>query len=165
MILNLAKKQVPAETAEHILDCCRLQNSLYFCVFKYARAVKQKVWNEAENRERDWRERACEARLLCHALSISLLILRKNTGLFCSLGFESTRNAFISFNSEINFVQFLYKNVQLTNKIVFAFNKKIRSTFVKYAPSPPPPKKKSRWRGYKRLSPEAWRSLSNHQCY
>ena len=35
---------------------CRLQNSPYFCVFKYARAVKQKVWNEAENRERDWRE-------------------------------------------------------------------------------------------------------------
>ena len=35
---------------------CRLQNSPYFCVFKYARAVKQKVWNEAENRERDWGE-------------------------------------------------------------------------------------------------------------
>ena len=32
----------------------RLQNSPYFCVLKYARAVKQKVWNEAENRERDW---------------------------------------------------------------------------------------------------------------
>ena len=32
----------------------RLQNSPYFCVFKYARAVKQNVWNEAENRERDW---------------------------------------------------------------------------------------------------------------
>ena len=32
----------------------RLQNSPYFCVFKYARAVKQKFWNEAENRERDW---------------------------------------------------------------------------------------------------------------
>ena len=31
----------------------RLQNSPYFCVFKYARAVKQKVWKEAENRERD----------------------------------------------------------------------------------------------------------------
>ena len=31
----------------------RLQNSPYFCVFKYARAVKQNVWNEAENRERD----------------------------------------------------------------------------------------------------------------
>ena len=34
----------------------RLQNSPYFCVFKYAPAVKQKVWNEAENRERDWGE-------------------------------------------------------------------------------------------------------------
>ena len=34
----------------------RLQNSPYFCVFKYARAVKQKVWNEVEKRERDWEE-------------------------------------------------------------------------------------------------------------
>ena len=34
----------------------RLQNSPYFCVFKYARALKQKVCNEAENRERDWGE-------------------------------------------------------------------------------------------------------------
>ena len=35
----------------------RLQNSPYFCVFiKYARAVQKKVWNEAENRERDWGE-------------------------------------------------------------------------------------------------------------
>ena len=34
----------------------RLQNSPYFCVFKYARAVKQKVSNKAENRERDWGE-------------------------------------------------------------------------------------------------------------
>ena len=49
----------------------RLQNSPYFCVFKYARAVKQKVWNDAENRERDWGEtltshalRACKARAL-----------------------------------------------------------------------------------------------------
>ena len=33
-----------------------LQNSPYFCVFKYARTVKQKVWNEAENREQDWGE-------------------------------------------------------------------------------------------------------------
>ena len=53
----------------------RLQNSPNFCVFKYAQAVKQKVWNEAKNRERDWGEtlkigffslashalRACEA--------------------------------------------------------------------------------------------------------
>ena len=60
---------------------CRLQNSPYFCVFKYVRAVKQKVWkvwNEPENRERDWGEtqrdgffslasharRVCEARAL-----------------------------------------------------------------------------------------------------
>ena len=28
----------------------RLQNSPYFCVFKYARAVKQKVWNESLTR-------------------------------------------------------------------------------------------------------------------
>ena len=34
-------------------DTCRLQNSPYFCVFKYARTVKQKVWSETENRERD----------------------------------------------------------------------------------------------------------------
>ena len=31
----------------------RLQNSSYFCVFKYARAVKQKVSKKAENRDRD----------------------------------------------------------------------------------------------------------------
>ena len=53
----------------------------------YARAVKQKVWNEAENRERDWGEtpygrvrlaRFARLRLLRYALPISLLILRKN---------------------------------------------------------------------------------------
>ena len=52
-----------------IVSRCRLQNSPYFCLFKYARAVKEKVWNEAENRER--------VRLLSHVLPISLLILRK----------------------------------------------------------------------------------------
>ena len=64
-------------------------------VFKYARAVKQKVWNEAENRERDWGETLkiflsphtpcghvrlasfARVRLLRHVLLISLLILRK----------------------------------------------------------------------------------------
>ena len=51
-----------------------LQNSPYFCVFKYARAAKQKVWNEAENTEQDWGE---TVRLLRHALPISLLILRE----------------------------------------------------------------------------------------
>ena len=46
----------------------------------YARAVKQKVWNEAENRERDWGETLVffffslnRPRLLGHALPISLL--------------------------------------------------------------------------------------------
>ena len=65
---------------------CGLQNSLYFCVFKYARVVKQKVWNEAENRERDLGRlaRFARVRLLRHALPISLLILRKNR-LFYSL--------------------------------------------------------------------------------
>ena len=78
----------------------RLQNSPYFCVFKYARAVKQKVWNEVENRERDWGEtlflslhtpyggvriaRFARVRLSRHALPIPLLILRKKR-LFCSL--------------------------------------------------------------------------------
>ena len=37
-----------------------------FCLFKYARAVEQKVWNKAENREREWLfSKASEARELC----------------------------------------------------------------------------------------------------
>ena len=32
----------------------RPQKSPYFCVLKYARALKQKVWSEAENEEWDW---------------------------------------------------------------------------------------------------------------
>ena len=55
----------------------RLQNSPYFCVFKYARAVKQKVWNEAENRGRVRLARFARVTLLRHALPISLLSLRK----------------------------------------------------------------------------------------
>ena len=31
------------------LERHRQQNSPYFCIFKYARAVKQKVWNEAQH--------------------------------------------------------------------------------------------------------------------
>ena len=53
----------------------RLQNSSYFCVFKYSRAVKQKVWNsgtklktESETGERRYKFshslRACEPRAL-----------------------------------------------------------------------------------------------------
>ena len=54
----------------------RLQNSLYFCVFKYARADKQKVCNEADYR-RVRLARFVRVRLLRHTLPISLLILRK----------------------------------------------------------------------------------------
>ena len=57
--------------------------------FTFALLVKQKVCNEAENRQRDWGEtlkirvffsrltRLVRVRLLCHALPISLLILMK----------------------------------------------------------------------------------------
>ena len=53
---------------------CRLQNcpSADFGVFKYAWAVTQKVWNEAENGV--WGSRVLLSR---HALPTSLLILRK----------------------------------------------------------------------------------------
>ena len=54
----------------------RLENSPYFWVFKYARAVKQKVWNEAENSERDWGP-AGELHFTPHFTFFSL-ILRKN---------------------------------------------------------------------------------------
>ena len=64
-ILNFIAKSLKAIINVHcshyadvngFLNPSRLQNSPYFCVFKYARAVKQKVGNEAENRERDWGE-------------------------------------------------------------------------------------------------------------
>ena len=51
----------------------RLQNSPYFCVLQYAREAKEKVWNEAENRDPVWGETLkiffsrltpCEARAL-----------------------------------------------------------------------------------------------------
>ena len=64
----------------------RLQNSPYFCVFRYARAVKQKVWNEAEN------SRACEARALRRArktltprFTDFFTDFEKKNRLFCSL--------------------------------------------------------------------------------
>ena len=34
-----------------------MQNSPYFCPFKYEQKSKQKVWSETENGERDWGER------------------------------------------------------------------------------------------------------------
>ena len=81
----------------------RLQNSPYFCVLKYARAVKQKVWSEAENSERDWGETLkirffflasphtpygrvmlARVRLLRHTLPF-FTDFEKKTRLFCSL--------------------------------------------------------------------------------
>ena len=54
----MRRKAAPSitRTPLQIHRLVRLQNSPYFYVFKYARAVKQKVWYEAENRERDWGE-------------------------------------------------------------------------------------------------------------
>ena len=50
-------------------------------MFKYARAVEEKDWNEAENRERDCGltrlASFARVRLVRHALPISLPILRK----------------------------------------------------------------------------------------
>ena len=57
----------------------------------YARVVKQKIWNAAENRELDWRETPkilflsphfARVGLLRHALPISFLILREKTDCF-----------------------------------------------------------------------------------
>ena len=63
-------KAFPVTSSYDPRDCCvtRLQNSLYFCVFKFARRVKQKVWNDAENGERDWRETVQSFSFASHAL-------------------------------------------------------------------------------------------------
>ena len=39
-----------------LLDCKTVRIFAYSSTREAARAVKQKVWNEAENRERDWGE-------------------------------------------------------------------------------------------------------------
>ena len=59
----------------------RLLNSPYFCVFKCARAVKQKVWNEAENRG----SRASRALDSYGMLYRFLYWFLEKTRLFCSL--------------------------------------------------------------------------------
>ena len=51
-----------------LLRSRRLQNSPYFCVFKYVRAVKQKVWNEA-------------------------IVLKSNAAVFVSIFTLTSRNA------------------------------------------------------------------------
>ena len=43
---------IPPVCLHKLFPVSRLQNSPYFCAFKYARTVKQKVWSEAENRKR-----------------------------------------------------------------------------------------------------------------
>ena len=71
----------------------RLQHSPYVCVFKYARAVKQKVWNEAETGERRYVRvrlaRLARVRLLRHALPISLLILRRKPTVLQSMMWQN----------------------------------------------------------------------------
>ena len=44
--------QIRVRHCPRIRITLRLQNSPHFCVFKYVRAGKQKVWNEAEERAR-----------------------------------------------------------------------------------------------------------------
>ena len=67
----LCRNSIPTKFA-HNIKKIRLQNSPYFCVFKYAPAVKQKVWNEAENREQDWGE-MLKIRTVCFAYAILIL--------------------------------------------------------------------------------------------
>ena len=76
------------------LYCPRLQNSPYFCVFKCARAVKQKIWNEGENREQDWGE---TRKTLTPRFTDFFTDFEKKKRLFCSLLFpQSRRFAFIN---------------------------------------------------------------------
>ena len=51
---KLSEMQPTIKKTKHLVigSAKKLYHSPYFCVFKYARAVKQKVSNEAENRER-----------------------------------------------------------------------------------------------------------------
>ena len=62
----------------------RLQNSPYFCVFKYARVVQLKVWNEAENRERDLERDVTDFekknRLFCSLLCLKFFVLGEKKG-------------------------------------------------------------------------------------
>ena len=84
--LYLGKNMFPSRDTH----TARPQKSPYFCVLKYAWAVKQTVWSEAENGERDWGAGrlyppfwgVCCSRASRFALPISLPILRKQTDCF-----------------------------------------------------------------------------------
>ena len=58
----------------------RLQNSPYFCVFNYSLAAKEKVWNEAENRERDWGGMQCSYYIHKRGITFRSHVGRYNEG-------------------------------------------------------------------------------------
>ena len=78
----------------------RLQNSPYFCVFKYVRAVKQKVWNdwnETENRKWDWGEK--KLTVLQSRNTISYCITYKFTKNKRQIILKITQTVFFQWNS------------------------------------------------------------------
>ena len=64
----------------------RLQNSPYFCVFKYAPAVNKRSGMRLKTESETGERRFARVRLLRHALPISLLILRKKPTVLQSIG-------------------------------------------------------------------------------
>ena len=75
---------LPWALACKMLACVtRLQNSLYFCIFKYARAVKQRSGPKLKTK----RETACEAHAFhaCETLKVHLTDFEKKDQLSCSL--------------------------------------------------------------------------------
>ena len=76
----------------------RLQNSPYFCVFKYARAVKRKVWNEAKKLESATGERK-KLTVLQSRNTISYCITYKFTKNKRQIMLKSTQTVFFQWNS------------------------------------------------------------------
>ena len=92
-----------------------LQNNPYFCVFKYARAVKQKVWNEVENRERDWGEITLKIPFFFSLRALKTLTTRftnfftdfeKKNRLFCSL--SNVQRVWLPCEQSLNLSSILY---------------------------------------------------------
>ena len=67
----------------------RLQNSPYFCVFKYARAVKQKVWNETLTPRFTDFFTDFEKKTDC--IAVYVLVSSKNISLFSSKAVRQTK--------------------------------------------------------------------------
>ena len=83
------------------IDCETVRISSPYLLFKYARAVDKKVWNEAENRERDcFFSRAGEARelrtrkTLTSRFTYFFTDFEKKNRRFCSLGQKGLLNFF-----------------------------------------------------------------------